>query len=191
MDLLRRLSCLLLLAFAAPLLAASPPPAATRLTFHGTDYLHRWSKNGLNEYTPAGQEDLGKWQDMVSVVVHPQVGNGEQLANLANAVLSNYQGAGSILRTDSKPRTPQAEAEHFIAAILGAPRMAEAVFARVVLVDGQGVVVVVSRRAYGPQAAETVGKWVQAHGAGIEAALMGWQAVPRPAALATLPQAKE
>jgi hypothetical protein len=75
-------------------------------------------------------------------------------------------------------------------AILAAPGVAEAVFARFVLVGGRGMVVVYSHRAYGKDATNTIGSWLQSRGPSVEATLMAWQGMPQPAQLRALPQAK-
>ena len=141
---------------AADKLATSPAASAATLTFDGRVYFHRWSKSGQHEFTPEGDQDLSRWRDMVTVNTHDTVRDGEQLAALANSVVSNYQRHGKIVRTDSKPRTPQRPAEHLIVAILGNPELLEAVFARIVLVDGVGEAAVYSHRIYGKEAA---GPW--------------------------------
>jgi len=163
---------------------------ADTLTFGGTSYFHRWSKNGQNEYTPEKDKDLSRWQDMVTIDVHDSVHDGEQLATLANSVLTNYQGHGKIIRTDSVPRTPQRPAEHLIVAVLGNPELLEAVFARVVLVDGVGVVAVYSHRIYGKGVGNPMSEWLQSKGPAIEKTLMSWSAIPSPKALKALPQSK-
>ena len=175
---------------AADALATSQASSATKLNFGGKVYLHRWSKGGQHEFTPEGDEDLSRWRDMVTMNTHDAVRNGEQLATLANSVLSNYQRHGKIVRTDSKPRTPQRPAEHLIVAILGNPELLEAVFARIVLVDGVGEAAVYSHRIYGKEAARLMGAWLQANGASIEKTLMAWDRIPTPAALSSLPQSK-
>jgi hypothetical protein len=38
--------------------------------FGGTDYVHRWSKNGQNEFTPPNDKDLDRWRDMVTINVN-------------------------------------------------------------------------------------------------------------------------
>ena len=91
-------SSFLLLAFSA--FAADEPTkpdqkTTATLSFGGVDYMHRWSKNGQNEFTPKGQEDLAKWQDMITINVHEGVVNGGQLADLANRVPS-YRGKESL-----------------------------------------------------------------------------------------------
>lgn len=170
--------------------ADSPGASAATLTFNGAVYHHRWSKAGQNEYTPEGDQDLARWRDMVTINTHDAVRNGEQLAALANSVLSNYQKHGKIVRTDSRPRTPQRPAEHLIVAILGNPQLLEAVFARVVLVDGVGAVAVYSHRIYGKDAAGPMGEWLKANGPSIEKALMTWDRIPSASALKSLPQSK-
>jgi hypothetical protein len=168
----------------------SPSVGTTAITFRGTDYVHRWSRNGQNEFTPAGEGDLARWRDMVTINVHENVGNGEQLAEVANSVLANYQSHGKIVRTDSKPRTQQRPAEHLIVAVLGDPAVLEAAFARFLLVDGNGLVVVYSHRVYGQSAGPAMSDWLQANGPTIEKALMGWAGLPSVADLRRLPQSR-
>lgn len=162
------------------------------LRLGNTEYLHRWSKEHQNEFTPKDQPDLSRWTDMVTINVRPDATNGDQLAEVANGVLGNYQASGKILQTNSKPRTDKQEAEHFVAALLGAQGIREAAFARFVLVDGVGVIIVRSHRAYGndPEVGAAIGKWLEANGATTEAELMGWNGIPRIADLKKLPQEK-
>ena len=170
--------------------SALPAGTATAITFRGTDYVHRWSQQGQNEFTPAGESDLAHWRDMVTINVHESVGNGEELATLANSVLGNYQNHGKILRTDSKPRTAQQNAEHLIVAVLGDRAFLEAAFARFLLADGKGIVVVYSHRIYGENAGPSMSGWLQANGPTTESALMAWGGLPSVAALGTLPQSR-
>jgi hypothetical protein len=160
------------------------------LSFGGIDYLHRWSKDGQNEFTPRSDADLATWRDMVTVNVHEKVTNGDQLAEVANKVLGNYKNRGKILRTDSKPRTADRPAEHLIAAVLGDPAFLEAAFARFLLMDGVGYVVVYSHRVYGKAAGPAMSKWLETNGPQVEKTLMNWDRVPALAALKRLPQSK-
>lgn len=162
------------LALAGTSLAAPPQP----LVLAGAAYEHRWSKDGQNEYTPPGQEDLARWQDMLTLIVRPDVGEGEALAGLANGVLANYEGAGVIVRTDSRPAAPGQPAEHLIVAMLGGGPLVEAAFARLLLHEGVGLMVVRSRRAYGESAATEIGAWVRDNGPAAELALWTWQPPP-------------
>ena len=163
---------------------------AMTLNFRGTDFVHRWSKDNQNEFTPRNDSDLAKWRDMITVNVHESVANGDQLAEVANRILSNYQRRGKILRTDSKPRTADRPAEHLIVAALGDPNFLEAAFARCVLVNGVGFVTVYSHRVYGQAAGPAMSEWLKANGASVEQALMEWDKLPTAAALKQLPQSK-
>jgi len=164
----------------------SPSAKPATLTFQGTTFHLRWAKDGQFEFTPAGQEDLQKWSEMVTVWRYAGIKDGEGLARQANGTLNAYKGAqGRILRTNSAPRTPSKPAEHFIAAFLGNASMVEFTAARFVLVDGQGAAVIYSRRAYGKPAKPDLGPWVSRHGAEVERRLMAFD--PRPV-LAALPR---
>lgn len=184
-------------AVAFPAASASPGTAGSSfaaggstLRFEGVDYLHRWSKDGQNEFTPKSDPDLAKWRDMVTVNVFDAVRTGEQLAEVANKVLGNYQARGKILRTDSRPRTAGRPAEHLIVAALGDPAFLEAAFARLLLVDGAGYVVVRSHRVYGKAAGPAMSDWLKANGPNVEKALMEWDQLPPRDALRKLPQSR-
>jgi hypothetical protein len=164
---------------------------AARINFGGQDYVHRWSKDGQHEYTPPDEPDLKQWHRMVTIIVHEKVKNGEDLAKLANAVLSNYERVGKVVRTDSKPRTSTTEAEHLVVVIFGRPGFVEAAFARVKLVAGVGTVTVFSRREYGDTAKKVIGDWLIQNGTPVEASLMTWEKMPALAALKQLPQATD
>jgi len=163
---------------------------ATAITFDGKAFVHRWSKQGQHEFTPTGEDDLARWREMVTIDVHNRVSTGGELADVANRVLANYQRHGKIVRTDSRPRTPEHPAEHFVAAMLAGQSLFEATFARFMLVDGVGAVVVYSRRFYGSEAAADVADWVRAHGPTVEHTLMAWNGMPSIRALNGLPESK-
>ena len=81
-------------------------------------------------------------------------------------------------------------AEHFAAVVLGQPKFLEATFARVLLVEGHGVVIVYSKRFYGAAVGNEMSAWLDKNGAPLEKALMSWTGMPSLAALKALPQAK-
>jgi hypothetical protein len=164
--------------------AASPKPAT--LKFNGTEFHLRWAKGGQFEFTPAGQEDLNRWTEMLTLWRYDAIRDGDGLAAQANRTLGAYQNAkGKILRTNSLPRTAQKPAEHFIAALLGSNQFIEFAAARLLLMNGKGVGIVYSRRAYGKPAKPDLGAWVTQNGAAIEQKLMAFDPGP---ALAGLPR---
>src|SRR6476659_3209488 len=128
---------------------------SSAFVFKGVEYFHRWSKSEQHEFTPAKQEDLEHWSDMITINGYPAVDDGDKLAETANAVLGNYERAGAkVLRTNSVPRTEERPAEHFISALFTRPDFAEAAFARFKLVDGEGHSFVYSHRFYGDKAGD-------------------------------------
>lgn len=159
---------------------------ALTISFRGTSFVHRWSKDGQHEFTPQGEADLKAWRDMVTFNVHEAVTQGEQLATVANKVLGNYQQHGKILQTRSVPRTPERPAEHLIVAVLGTPQLLEAVFARCLLRDGTGMIAVVSHRVYGKGVGPEMSDWLKANGPQVEQALMAWAPLPGVATLKRL-----
>ena len=168
--------------------AQRPAEASTTVSFRGTPFMHRWSKDGQHEFTPADSADLASWRDMLTLNLHAAVASGEQLAGVANKVLANYQRSGKILQTRSTPRTAARPAEHLIVAVLGTPDLLEAAFARCLLHEGSGVVAVVSHRVYGKAAGPQMSDWLRANGPQLEQALMAWSALPSVASLNRLPK---
>jgi hypothetical protein len=146
------------------------------LNFNQTEYVHRWSQNDQNEFTPSGQDDLSKWTDMLTINFYPHVSEGEGLASVANQVLENYKTQkGRVLRTVSVPRTIEKPAEHLIVVVFGRPTFLEAVQARFKLVNGKGVSIIYSHRVYGKEVGPEMSTWLKDHGPSIEKALMAWE----------------
>lgn len=158
------------------------------LIFDGVKYQHRWSKDGQNEFTPQGQSDLTAWREMVTLNVHKDVSSGDGLAGVANNILGLYQEHGHIMHTDSKRRTLQSPAEHFMAAFFAQSDFFEAAFVRVMLHDKAAMVIVYSRRFYGEKAQKEMTDWLDSNGKRIEKALMSWGSIQALRNLEKLPQ---
>jgi hypothetical protein len=178
---------LLMASLALPVLPAwAQIPEAMTLSFRGRSFVHRWSQGDQHEFTPDNDADLKTWRDMITLNVHAQAASGEQLADVANKVLANYQRHGKVLQTRSTPRTTQRPAEHLIVAVLGTPQLLEAVFARCLLHEGAGFIAVVSHRVYGKGVGQDMSQWLAANGAQTEQALMGWGPLPSNSSLKRL-----
>jgi len=152
---------------------------STTINFNDTNYLHRWSKATQHEFTPKDQPDLTKWDDMITVNYYTDVKDGEQLALIANNLLSTYKKYGAkILRTNSIPRTPQNTAEHLIVVIFGQSKFIEFVQARIKINDGMGASIVYSHRMYGDKIGEKMSQWLQSNGPTLERKLMSLDQIP-------------
>lgn len=180
---------LVIASFTVPALPAwAQKPETMTLPFRGASFVHRWSQGDQHEFTPGNDSDLKTWRDMITLNVHAQTSSGEQLADVANKVLSNYQRHGKILQTRSTPRSAQRPAEHLIVAVLGTPQLLEATFARCLLHEATGFVAVVSHRVYGKGVGNEMSQWLAANGAQTEQALMGWSQLPGIGSLKRLPR---
>lgn len=141
--------------------------------FNNNDYFLRWSQPGQYELTPIDQENLDAWTDMLTIRTYPQAMDGDSLAIVANQVLANYQSSsGKIIRNNSIPKTAAKPAEHFIAAVLGNPKLLEFVETRFLIIDGQGVGVIYSHRVYGYHVGPEMSSWILKNGSDIENVLM-------------------
>jgi hypothetical protein len=170
---LRRIFILVLIVSAATTLTSKEDRSA--FAFQKVDYFHRWSQGTQHEFTPAKQEDLDHWTDMITINVYPGVDDGDKLAGAANAVLENYRShQGKILKTSSVPATDDQPAEHFIAVRFNQPDFVEVAFARFKLVEDKGHSFVYSHRVYGDEAVAEMNAWVTANGEKTESALLDW-----------------
>jgi hypothetical protein len=185
----RALRILVLLAVAGSILQAkendgADAPSKPAFVFGDVAYFHRWSQSDQHEFTPAKQEDLKQWSDMITVNGYPDVAEGERLATTANAVLENYKNhQAKVLKTRSVPRTADQAAEHFIAVMFTRPDFIEVAFARFKLLDGKGCSLVYSHRIYGEEIGDQMNAWLKANGQAMETTLMEWTSAPSPALL--------
>ncbi len=152
---------------------ALPPQTPPGFAFDGQNYVHRFSKGDLHEFTPKAQTDLKKFTDMVTVNIYPKTKDGDGLAAAANTVLEVYKkNQAVVVRTSSVPRTASKPAEHLIVVAFSRPTFIEASFARFVMHKGAGASVVYSHRIYGAKVDEAMNQWLQKNGEKIEKALM-------------------
>jgi hypothetical protein len=154
---------------------AAEKDAAAAFEFRQVKYFHRWSKNEQHEFTPAKQEDLEHWSDMITINGYPGVDDGDKLAGTANSVLGNYERAGAkVIKTSSVPRTADRPAEHFIAVMFTRPAFIEIAFARFKLRQDNGQSFVYSHRFYGDKKSDEANAWLKADGGAVEKALLEW-----------------
>jgi hypothetical protein len=167
---------------AAPFVSAQNAdnkPKAAAFSLADIQYFHRFTKNDLHEYTPAPQEDLKTWTDMVTINYYRKTKDGDALAANANAVLGVYKANKAVVvKTDSVPRTAGKPAEHLIVVIFGRPEFLEAAFARFRMHNGLGASVVYSHRIYGKDVGNQMSAWLKQNGPAIEKSLMQWDAMP-------------
>jgi hypothetical protein len=174
------ITSLVLVTACSNLLAQNKPA----FSFNSIDYFHRWSEKNQHEFTPAKQEDLKKWSEMMTINFYRDAHDGDQLASIANAVLETYKNHNAkVLKTNSVPRTSDHPAEHFIAVAFGQKDFIELAFARFKLVNGVGCSCVFSHRIYGEKVGGQASAWLKTNAPATEKALMEWNAIPSPETL--------
>jgi hypothetical protein len=177
----RRVAFALVFASPAILGAESEPLPPKSCVFDGVNYLFRRGDAVQSEFTPAGQEDLDHWTDMMAIVLNRTVQTDAGLADLAKRLLTNYEsGHAVVLATRFKAHTPYGPAEHFIAVAFPDAKQTEIAFARVKLVDGFACVFVYSHREYGEGITNRVSAWLRTRGFHVEESLMAWDTFPSP-----------
>ena len=174
------------LAAAAPLhrptglAAAMPdlqPPATAKVTFRGTDYLLRPSQGNTYDFTPAGQEDLSTFTDMLELNLYSAAHDQEALATITSRVRAIAQGAkATILPTNAASASGQQPGDHFFAAVLPTPHGVDFDAIHFVLVDKQGYGVFYTHRSYGESAAGKTSEWVTKNAADVEQQLLRFDA---------------
>jgi len=152
------------------------------LSFANTPYFHRYTINDQHEYTPAGQENLKAWADMVTIHYYRNARDGDALASVANNVLGNYTAnKAKVIKTNSVPRTNDKPAEHLIVVAFGRPEFIEIAFSRLRMHEGIGTSVIYSHRVYGKGVGNEMSEWLKQNGAAVEKTLMSWDAMPKTA----------
>lgn len=160
--------------------AADTTQQIAAFSFADVKYFHRYTKDDQHEYTPAGQEDLNAWTDMVTILLYRNAKDAEALATTANAVLETYKANKAlVVKTDSVPRTRDKPAEHLIVVTFGRPEFIEVAFARFKMHDGIGSAVVYSHRIYGNKVGDAMSVWLRTNGLSTESNLMKWDAMPK------------
>lgn len=166
-----------------PAITHAAAPSHLKIFFNGTQYLHRWQKEGQHEFTPEAETDLQRWHNMLTINLHRAATDGEKLADIANRIAGNTRQHGRILKTASRPAIASQPAEHLIAAVFGRPSFLEAAFTRVHQVKNTGFATTYSHRIYGEKVGPAMSQWLAANGEKTESALMNWS---DPAVLATI-----
>jgi hypothetical protein len=161
-------------------LVAGAQGKSPAFTFADVKYFHRFTDKDQHEYTPAAQEDLKAWTEMVTLLVYRNVKDGEGLAATANTVLETYKANKAVVvKTDSVPRTQTKPAEHLIVVIFGRPEFIEVAFSRFRMYNGLGSAVVFSHRIYGKAVGNLMQQWLEKNGPATEANLMKWDSMPK------------
>jgi hypothetical protein len=134
------------------------------ITFNQESYFLRFSdpKANMYEFTPAGQEDLSKWTDMLTINIHPKVNNLKKLKRLKDRISKNYRAYGGIdLRVIAKPLEgkPETYSRYLILVIFVREDFVEFVQSRLELIDGKATHIIYGQRIYGPLAAFQIDSW--------------------------------
>jgi hypothetical protein len=178
------LAALLALTFVGTTLAQTKgsKDGTSAFLFADTEYFHRYTINDQHEFTPAGQENLKTWADMVTLHYYRNARDGDALASVANSVLGNYTAAkAKVIKTNSVPQTKGKPAEHLIVVAFGRPEFIEIAFSRFRMHEGIGSSIIYSHRVYGKGVGNEMSEWLKQNGATIEKTLMSWDAMPKTA----------
>lgn len=152
---------------------------SSKILFDAQDYFYKWSNEDLHEFTPTDQSVTGQWVDMVTINYYPVVSSDEDLALVANAVLSNYEDVGGIvLGVESIPGTRSKPAEHIIAVVFGAPDAAEFAMVKFQLHDGVGASIAYAHREYGADVADIMNDWMDDNGTRIQEEITQFNEIP-------------
>ncbi len=151
--------------------ARAPQSAmAPKVAFRGTEYLLRSPGGNGSEFTPAGQEDLHTFSDMLTFNFYPAAHDEEAMATITSRTRAIAEGAKATIL----PAT--VSGQHYFAAVLPTPHGADFVAVRVVLVDKQAVGVFYTHRLYGETAAGAASEWAKKNAADVEKQLLQFDA---------------
>ena len=148
--------------------------------FEDTKYFFRSRNQDAREYTPAGQDDLKTWKDMVTVIYYRNATDEKALEKVANTTKGLYQQAnGLIIRAAANPKTAEKPAAYLVVAMFVTDEFREVAFAGFRMQEGVSSAVVYSHRIYGKEVGEEMGAWIKKNGPNTEIALAKWDAIPK------------
>ncbi|HET9555120.1 MAG TPA: hypothetical protein VFP50_19300 [Anaeromyxobacteraceae bacterium] len=171
-----------------PAAAADPAPARAWplvIDFGGTKLIHRWSGDGLHEFTPPDQPNVEHWSRMVSVLLTDRVTDARGLSGLAQAVESGFRRRGTTA-DDEELGDLAPDGERLVVALLGGDGRWEWTFARLLLHEGHGVTVLSAFAFEGPSAKDEARRWGRDHLVEEARLLLAWQGLPARATLRAL-----
>ncbi len=152
-------------------------PAMAKVTFRGTEYLLRSSQGNTYDFTPAEQEDLSTFTDMLELNLYSGAHDQEALTTITGRVRAIAQGAkATILPTNAASTSGQQPGDHFFAAVLPTPHGVDFDAIHFVLVDKQAYGVFYTHRSYGESAAGKTSEWVTKNAAEVEQQLLQFDA---------------
>lgn len=146
-----------LLALACASAAAQP----AILQIGGTPYHHRYSEGALHEYTPAGQDDLDRYSDLVTLLPSPEGMTSTDLERFTAGMVDVHRSrGGDVLSRACEAAAATHAAQCTVMVMFVHSTYVEAAVARhMAMRDGIGAVSF-SHREYGPDARRRVVAWI-------------------------------
>lgn len=149
------------------------------IQFNGQSFYYRWSDKNQHEFTPKGQQDLSKWEDMMTINHYPKIVYDDKLLDVANSTYTLYKKHGGvILKVDTRPKTRNSFAEYYITAVFHYPKYSEAVFVKFSIKSRIGTASIYSHRIHGENVQETMDLWIKVNGLNLETKLESWTDIP-------------
>lgn len=146
-----------LAAFLAPADASRPPPS---LRIGALTYEHRGSDGDLHEFTPAGQDDLERYAEMVTLPPSPARGEDElERYTDEKAEVARRRG-GDVLSNRCEPATPTHVADCTLLVVYAQADHVELAVAKHMAVAGTIVPVLFAHREYGDGADARAEAWI-------------------------------
>lgn len=167
---------------------------SSSLTFRDKEFIHRYSKGSLHEFTPEGQEDLSKWNDMLSIVHIGEAKNEEELKKLSDGLFKFYkQSGGKLFGMRVQDKTKDSPSEYLGGIIFAKENMTEYVKTKVVLRDGKVYALVYSHRFYLQiaKSQEAIKQWLTDNEEKNIYAMWDWKKFPSEAELKKLTEKTE
>jgi len=146
--------------------------SAQSVIFAGIKYYLRAHQNDQYIFTPSGQENLGRWTDMITLAYDPKVTEGKQLAEKAITWWQlNRDARVHFVQINYVPRLDQiparGDALYLTATVLDRPNhdFDEFAYTTIRLVEGKATTARYSHREYrtGFSSPERTTAWVKMH----------------------------
>lgn len=148
------------------------------LKLDGKEFVYRISSDEIHSFTPPDQKDNPLWEEMISFSYAGYVKNEEELQSLAIKIRNVFSQKGRLIKAFKVDPANNESSKFLIVAVMAGGNAAEAVLARVGIVNNSGVVLVYAHRFYGEGKAEDLIAWFQKNGFRMEREILDFRSVP-------------
>jgi len=163
-------------------LAANAHAHATpTVTFDEQEYALRSVEEAVVTLNPPAQISDDKWKDLLAISYYPNAQDTGDLREIADGLQEDIRAQGRVIRALEAKNEDGEVLGYLVIGMLKKPDFMEATMNRLLLEEGEGVMITYQRRFYSRGQAVKIVEWFQENGFRLEKALLMMDPVPQEA----------